>query len=849
MTQVHRLVTAYAFVLLTAIAVHAAETVKVDRYDVPAAGQQSETSYYAIQLQGDASATAVEIPRRVVVMVDTSASQTGAFRTHVMQLVEQLLNDMPAATELALWGVDVKTSSMTGTEFVRAGETEQLQAAFNKLRRRIPAGSTDLLTAMTSAKELLATNGGGHVLYVGDGLCAANIINAESLSGLTNELRTERIPFHSYGVGPKVDQHLLGVLALQTGGTTLSDSGNDSQSVAAISRNLINSLNGGVSYPRIQISAADETDNLQVLPSSSLPLRSDRSTVYLAKGDGLLGLSIEVDGQRATTHVEPASTLNVFLPALWNRAVTDKGLSNPLAGEAMLKVAANEFSRGLAEMLDAGEEAVKLRDFKQARQIAEMAKSLDPHLKRADVLLNVANRGEVKTISFLQNEELPADDGGSLLDDPDALDEFADRTDAPTDKESDLIGQFEGQQKVASEKLQLEVSRIIEATREIATNNPDEAITTLKTAQGTVRSASNIDPDVRQQLDRRLGQIIQEVQARKQRTQIEVIRKQERLAEVEAQARLVAEMNARDERLEELIDKVRALMREGYQGRPAAFAEAEAVSRVAVDLEPGNGPAAAALFTSEAAGQLDDAFRLRSLRADRFLATLTQVELSHVPFPDEPPIRYPPAEVWKALTETRKKWASVDLKSNSPNERRIREALDEQTEIQFVDTPLQDVMDYLSDLHNITIILDDVALGDEGISSDEPITLILSGITLRSAMKIMLEKLQLTWVIEDEVMKITTQLAADEKLETRVYPVGDLVIQLQSAAAGIGGGVGGLGVGGGIGGQQGGGGGFGGGGGGFGGGGGGFGGGQGFFSIAPEPVPAIDAKKKPVLNN
>ena len=80
---------------------------------------------------------------------------------------------------------------------------------------------------------------------------------------------------------------------------------------------------------------------------------------------------------------------------------------------------------------------------------------------------------------------------------------------------------------------------------------------------------------------------------------------------------------------------------------------------------------------------------MRALRADRFLETLRQVELSHVPFPDEPPVRWPPAEVWQALTERRKKWASVSLERHSKAEVRISRALDSLTEIEFVDTTVR----------------------------------------------------------------------------------------------------------------------------------------------------------------
>jgi len=109
----------------------------------------------------------------------------------------------------------------------------------------------------------------------------------------------------------------------------------------------------------------------------------------------------------------------------------------------------------------------------------------------------------------------------------------------------------------------------------------------------------------------------------------------------------------------------------------------------------------------------------------------------------------------------------------------------------------------------------------------------LSGVSLRSALRLMLKDLDLTYVIRDEVLLITTPEEANAKLVTKVYPVADLVLPINSGAGSnpfmLGGGMGGQGgFGGGLGGGMGGGGfggGFGGGGMGGGMGGGGFGGG------------------------
>ncbi|MFP6701514.1 MAG: hypothetical protein VB861_07190, partial [Planctomycetaceae bacterium] len=125
-------------------------------------------------------------------------------------------------------------------------------------------------------------------------------------------------------------------------------------------------------------------------------------------------------------------------------------------------------------------------------------------------------------------------------------------------------------------------------------------------------------------------------------------------------------------------------------------------------------------------------------------------------------------QVMRITTETRAEEIMTALRRPPPNhkyskvEERIIRALDDETEFEFVDLPLTDVVEYLKQQHNIQIILDEQALLDEGIQPDEPINMSLSGISLRSALKIILEPLALTYVIQYEVMRITTETRAEE---------------------------------------------------------------------------------------
>jgi hypothetical protein len=115
------------------------------------------------------------------------------------------------------------------------------------------------------------------------------------------------------------------------------------------------------------------------------------------------------------------------------------------------------------------------------------------------------------------------------------------------------------------------------------------------------------------------------------------------------------------------------------------------------------------------------------------------------------------------------------LPALSASEKRIVAALDEPTNLDAVEMPLQDVVDFLKDQHSIEIQLDGKALEEAGIGSDAPVTRHIKGISLRSALRLLFEPMDLTAIVHDDVLQVTTKEKADQVLITRVYPVRDLV--------------------------------------------------------------------------
>ncbi len=105
----------------------------------------------------------------------------------------------------------------------------------------------------------------------------------------------------------------------------------------------------------------------------------------------------------------------------------------------------------------------------------------------------------------------------------------------------------------------------------------------------------------------------------------------------------------------------------------------------------------------------------------------------------------------------------------SPTRQRIQAALDDQTNLNFADTPLIDALQYIARMHEISVVLDAHAQRNNGRS--RPVNLVLSGVSLRSALKIMLPELGLDYVVRNEVMLVTTSQRAELWMVTRTYPV------------------------------------------------------------------------------
>ncbi|HET6880308.1 MAG TPA: hypothetical protein VFI31_09145 [Pirellulales bacterium] len=108
-------------------------------------------------------------------------------------------------------------------------------------------------------------------------------------------------------------------------------------------------------------------------------------------------------------------------------------------------------------------------------------------------------------------------------------------------------------------------------------------------------------------------------------------------------------------------------------------------------------------------------------------------------------------------------------------EAKVLAALGQVTAVDFSDQPLSDVVEFLRAKHKIDIQLDNKALTDAGVGTDTPMTATLEGISLRSLLRLLLGQLDLTYIVGDGYLMITSKTEAENMLRLRVYPVRDLV--------------------------------------------------------------------------
>ncbi len=123
------------------------------------------------------------------------------------------------------------------------------------------------------------------------------------------------------------------------------------------------------------------------------------------------------------------------------------------------------------------------------------------------------------------------------------------------------------------------------------------------------------------------------------------------------------------------------------------------------------------------------------------------------------------------------------ISADSDLEKRIRTALDEPANVQYLDTQLSDIANDLSLRYKIPVRLETGALTAEGKGPDTLFSFSTREGSLRNALRSMLRLESLTFAVRHDALFVTTLTHAETLESTRVYQVHDLVVMPNDATA------------------------------------------------------------------
>ena len=769
-----------------------------------------------LQATGPAAETA---PTRICLLVDTSASQAGPVLAQAVTAARGFLEQTRPTDTVMLGAIDVAYAPLHDQFELPASDA--LNAAMTTLADRTPLGNTDLLGGLQSAIEAISQEAGpAAIVYLGDGPGLTSLLPAD-FAATVAALREQRISFSAITIGPQVNWPCLAALAAGTGGTVLSPA--PDQGPLQAGQTLAQQVTAPILWPddsTLTLTSTAKDASLGMLPFQLPPLRQDRESFVLLLGP-MAPAAVEVTVEATPTVDRPkawpeatltfaipqreASSDNAFLEQLARNAFDTGGIFLPLLGREGFDLAGQVIRDEASTLARLSRQAEASGAHAAAARLAAASLQRDPDNADAAIIqaaVSKATAAPIKPVAQVaQTEERSAarrpDTGSATLPRPQTDD---DRAAAQAQEE---LREIENAQRIRSQLLERETAIGLRNARHLMASDPDAARIELKNLQQQVRDAADLDEALRDRLERQIEISLREAIVRSQEKLERDLAIERTRAAARERARIAGELQRREDKFSQLAERFRAIVAQessdGITKKPDIYAPAGELTRdLATEMQLTAPPTRlsgdlpiTARTTAAQASELAEILRydnhnkaLRRSLQRGFMDTLALADDSAIPYPDEPPVRYPDVAEWRRISTLREKWKSVNLAGDSPGEENIYKALRNTVDLDFTNgVSLREFEAALEATLGVPVKLDErVLAGELGLDVNEPDAIrgAYRGISGRSALRRLLSNVfetPLTYVVRDEVLLITDkQYAADNYLSVKVYPVGDLVI-------------------------------------------------------------------------
>jgi len=691
---------------------------------------------FAWQVKPNLAASAPR-PRDILVMVDTSASQAGTALRLAHQIVSGLGTHLKANDRLDIWTINVDNVASTRSltqGFKPANDKAIAEAAKRLAEEEFAAGAVDLKAGLDQAVKQFSGAAGRQqiVLYLGDGESALGTKITEPVRvEMGKRLADRSIQFFAVPLGMSISANNLHGLAVLSGGSVVRPTADMNAPRARME--FVDTLQTSFDVPTLR---ADKVvfapEGVEMYPTHLPPLRNDRATLVMGKLKVVpanLKMQIEGFAGEKKTSVELAERLptpeieNFFLNAMFEqwKASPSKDAPAMIASERALAMASEQIRLFRDEFVELGLHAITTDRLDHAEKLFQAAMKVDPELKEAQLGLKVLKQiraGDVTKqqikdrvnknaaagqVMFRLQEPLPP--GGVV---PPVL-----GGELPPAGAVGGIDRARAARAVVEQEQKAIIDETLKRARQLRSSDPDSAYEDLKRQKDSVAANDQISDGVRRRLIDDLEAEMRSINTQGAEIKRQLAEQRERISAARYRLNEYDRQVSQEEKTKARMDRFKDLMSQArYE---LAYQEAQVMAQERVNRGQPVPPEVIATYRiGQSATNLREYRELRRIREDRYLMCMLQVEKSFVPYPDEPPIHFPPATVWRELTQHRReKYSSVELGTVSMDNpiQRVRSILEERPagikEQTLKDKPLRLIKEHLEKLYQLKFIIRD----------------------------------------------------------------------------------------------------------------------------------------------
>ena len=359
---------------------------------------------------------------------------------------------------------------------------------------------------------------------------------------------------------------------------------------------------------------------------------------------------------------------------------------------------------------------------------------------------------------------------------------------------ANLLGASDSNTRLKTAQVKSEIKAAIDSARKQAVKDPVGAIQNIKLAIVSVQDNPFLADADREELLASLeanARFLEREKFAKDKHDLDAMRNNAKLTAI---ATITNQRAENQKKVEEIMKRFNSLVAEEQYTLAADVASraADLIDDLALPTQAAN---VARLTNAYAENQY-----LRKYRRIRYLDVLMSVERSHIPTSDEPPIIYPDADTWLALSKARKeKYSDASLFTQSETRKKIVRALNDTIDVRVDENdeegrPLTDWINEIKREKGINIVFDRAAIEESENSLDEMVIQdTLLSVSLRTALNLVLRPYDLVSCVRDEYLYITTKDTIDalessddlwrEIYHLRYYPVSDLTLVPSSSGS------------------------------------------------------------------